>query len=249
MNDPLKPPAIIESAFILAAGKGTRLRPYTDERPKPMVEVAGRPLIDYILDKLVIEGVKNVTINLSYLGDRIQNHLKDRHDININFSIENKLLETGGGVKNALHTMGGKPFFLINGDAFWDEGITQSALHNLAVNWDADKMDILLLLQDVQKMTLTHGVGDYDIIDTAPLKKCERSLNQKGAYMFAGVRVVNPSIFDNTPEGAFSFLTLMDQAQEQLRLFGVVHEGQWHHISTPEDLESVNAHYPAQEEA
>lgn len=226
-----------DHAFILAAGKGTRLRPYTDDRPKPMVPVNGVPIIDYTLEKLVKEGITNVTINLNYLGDRIENHLKGRTNPTITYSKETALLDTGGGVKKALNTMGGKPFYLINGDALWtDKG--ESALDRLAKKWNPEIMDILLLLQPVQNMTLTQGVGDYDLRDNG---QAVRSIDKTGTYMFGGIRITKPDIFENSPDGAFSFLKLMDQAQKQGRLYGLTHEGDWHHISTAEDLERVNS--------
>ncbi len=226
-----------DHAFILAAGKGTRLRPYTDDRPKPMVPVNGVPILDYILEKLEKSGVTKTTINLNYLGDRIEKHLEDRSSSTITFSNETVLLDTGGGVKKALHTMGRNPFYIINGDALWtDKG--ESALDRLAKNWNPEIMDILLLLQPVQNMTLTHGVGDYDLNEKG---HAVRSLDRTGTYMFGGIRIAKPEVFENTPDNAFSFLSLMDKAQEQGRLYGLIHEGDWHHISTPEDLERVNA--------
>lgn len=233
-----------DHAFILAAGKGTRLRPYTDNMPKPMVPVNGRPILDYTLDKLKNEGVTNVTINLNYLGDRIFNYLKNRKAPTIHFSNETTLLNTGGGVKKALETMENKPFYLINGDAFWtDNGKT--ALQRLADYWDPEAMDILLLLQPLDKMILTQGVGDYGLNKNG---QAVRSLDKTGAYMFGGIRITKTDIFKGSPEGAFSFLQLMDKAQEQGRLYGLVHQGDWHHISTPEDLDRVNAALGAQQQ-
>lgn len=226
-----------DHAFILAAGKGTRLKPYTDDRPKPMVPVNGYPIIDYTLDKLAADGVTNATINLHYLGDSIQNHLQARTEPKIMFSPENNLLDTGGGVKEGLDTMQGEAFYLINGDALWTD-VEKTALSRLADMWDPDKMDILLLLQPLETMRLTEGVGDYDLNKDG---KAVRSMDKSGTYMFGGIRITKKDIFENTPEGAFSFLELMDKAQEQGRLYGLIHEGEWHHISTPEDLERVNA--------
>lgn len=225
-------------AFILAAGKGSRLRPYTDTMPKPMVPVHGQPILDHTLEKLVQAGVENVTINLNYLGDRIKNYYEGRSHPKITFSEETELLDTGGGVKYALETMQGQPFYLINGDAFWTDLLDRdSALDALATAWDPQKMDILLLLQPLERMVLTHGVGDYDLNEDGT---AVRALNKTGAYMFGGIRIVSPHIFEGIEEDIFSFLKLMDKAQEQGRLYGVVHHGEWHHISTPEELERVN---------
>lgn len=232
---------IPEYAFILAAGEGTRLRPYTDTMPKPMVPVNGRPLIEYTLDKLKEVGVKHVTINIFYLGDRIKKFVKEYKGLNITISEEESLLNTGGGVKNALDTMGGKPFYLINGDALWED-TKSSALYSLASIWNNLDMDILLLLQPTKNMTLTHGVGDYNINQN---NKVVRALNQDGQYMFGGIRIVNPSVFNDAADDAFSFLQLMDEAEKQNRLSAVVHDGEWHHISTPEELDRVNQAFMA----
>ena len=226
-----------EHAFILAAGEGSRLRPHTNTMPKPMVPINGRPILDYTVEKLAKDGIKNITINLFYLGDRIENYFKDCSTCNIHFSKETALLDTGGGVKNALETMQGKPFYLINGDAFWSESDEKSAFDNLAENWRPDVMDILILLQPVDQMTLTEGVGDYDL---APNGQAKRSKDKTGTFMFAGIRITKPEVFENSPDGPFSFLELMDKAEARGRLHGVIHEGEWHHISTPQDLERVN---------
>ena len=227
-----------DHAFILAAGQGRRLRPYTDTIPKPMVPVNGRPILDHTLQKLTEASVSNVTINLNYLGDRIKNHLEGRQSPVIHFSDEKTLLDTGGGVKKALETMENQPFYLINGDAFWTEGSDKTALDRLADAWNPDKMDILLLLQPIENMVLTQGVGDYNLNENG---QAVRALDKAGTYMFTGIRITKSNIFEATPDGAFSFLTLMDQAEKKGRLYGLMHDGDWHHISTPEDLERVNA--------
>lgn len=224
-------------AFILTAGKGTRMRPYTDDKPKPMVDINGKPILEHTLKKLEKAGVENVTINLYYLGDRIKNYFKDRQAPTITFSQETELLETGGGVKLALHTMKGRPFYLINGDAFWQDRDEQTALGQLAQKWNPDKMDILLLLQPVNKMILTKGVGDYHL---KPDNTITRTPDQSGTFMFTGISIVKPEVFNNTPEGAFSFRECLDKAEANEKLCGVEYKGDWHHISTPEDLNNVN---------
>ncbi|HBR69094.1 MAG TPA: nucleotidyltransferase family protein, partial [Rhodospirillaceae bacterium] len=186
---------IPRKAFILAAGKGTRMRPLTDTCPKPMVPVAGRSLIDRTLDSLVREGVTDITVNLHHLGDVLKNHLNTRQDVHICFSEESKLLDTGGGIKKALASFGDDPFFVISGDSLWTDGPGESALQRLAAAWDSEKMDILLLLQPVDKMLLTKGVGDYDL---KPEGRAVRSLSQTGAYMFTSIRINSPRIFENT---------------------------------------------------
>lgn len=226
-----------QTAFILAAGKGTRLRPYTNNLPKPMVTIKGKPLIEHIHDKCIEIGIKNIIINLFYLGEKITNHFKNNIETKIDFSVEEKILDTGGGIKNALHLIKEEEFFLINGDAFWIDAPNEKTLQTVMDQWNPDDMDILLLLEPVENMTLTGAIGDYDIDADG---RTIRSKDKTGKYMFTGVRLTKKSIFINTPDGPFSFLELMDKAQKNGKLYGVIHKGDWHHISTPQDLESVN---------
>lgn len=137
-------------------------------------------------------------------------------------------------LKKALHHFGNEPFYIVNGDALWDEGDIP-ALKKLALFWN-ENMDILLLLQPTQRMELTGAVGDYHLKDG----KAIRAKDKSGDHMFAGIRIAHPRIFDGSPEGAFSFLTLMDKSESQGKLYGLAHSGNWYHISTPEDLKSVN---------
>lgn len=239
----IEPP---QSAFILAAGLGTRLRPYTDHCPKPMVRIAGRSIIDRALDRLEAAGVREVCVNLHYMADVLEAHLRARTGPKIRFFPEPALLNTGGGVKKALDFMQNAPFYILNGDALWTDGPSGPALLRLAEAFDPARMDLLLLLQPVESMVLTQGVGDYDLDAAgAPFGKALRRTDQRGSCMFTGIRVVHPRLFENTPEGPFSFLTLMDRAQEAGRLFGLIHDGDWHHISTPGDLERVDTSFLA----
>lgn len=230
-----------EKAFILAAGKGERMQPLTAEKPKPMIDYRGRPILDHALDKLREFGVKQVVINLHYLGENIKQHLKSREDIDILFSEEEELLDTGGGIKKALGQFGSDPFFILSGDGPWEDVPGQAgALEQLAQNWDSEKMDILMLLQPVNSMTLTKGVGDYNLTENG---QAIRQKDKSGDYMFTSLRIVSPKIFENTLDGAFSFLTLMDRAESQGRLCGIAHSGIWHHLSTPQDVRQVNEYY------
>jgi len=232
-----------DHAFILAAGKGSRLRPYTDSIPKPMVAVGGQPIIDRTIDKLIAAGVKHVTVNTHYMADILENHLQQRNDIAITFSREEKLLDTGGGVKNALHTMGDKPFYVIAGDAVWTDGPSGAALLRLADAWDAQKMDIITLLQPLSSMTLTDGIGDFDLQEDG---RTIRKPDKTGSYMWTNIRINTPDIFRDAPNEAFSFLDLMDRTEKKGRFYALPHEGSWHHISTPAELERVNKSMAAQ---
>ncbi len=226
-----------KKAFILAAGKGTRLRPHTDTMPKPMVPIAGKSIIKRTIEKLAAEGVEEIVINLHHLAPVLEGHLEDIKTPRITLSHEDDLLETGGGLKKALHHFGDDPYFIINGDALWDEAEGETILRRLANAWDAQKMDILQMMQPRAGMHLTGFVGDYDMAQDGRLT---RSTDKQGAYMFAGIRIAHPRIFENTPDGAFSFLQLMDKAQEDGRLHGIAHNAEWYHISTPEDLAAVD---------
>lgn len=232
---------IIDKAFILAAGLGKRLRPYTQHTPKPLVEVAGRSLLERTLDHLQESGIKEATINLHYLGDQIENRLKNRPSPRLSFSHESELLDTGGGIKRAIGNFNGEDFFVLPGDGLWENGPSGDALERMRKFWDPAKMDILILLQPLNTMILTHGVGDYDLDPKTGLA-C-RSRDQKGAYMWTSIRINRSAIFEGTPDTPFSYLTLLDKAEEAGRLYGLVHDGDWHHISTPEDLESVDKAY------
>lgn len=229
-------------AFILAAGKGTRLKPHTDTMPKPMVPVGGVPIIGHTLRKLEKAGIKDVMVNLHHLPDVLESYLKTIQRPQIQFSHEDALLDTGGGVQKILPFFAGEDFYMINGDALWIEGPGGPALDRLAKTWDPATMDILLLLQPVGAMTLTGGVGDYDV---APDGRATRRKDKGGSHMFAGVRITTPRIFDRHIGDTYSFLELMDRAEAADRLYAVIHDGEWHHISTPDDLARVDAHLRA----
>lgn len=225
-------------AFILAAGEGKRLRPYTDKLPKPLVPVDGKPILEHTLRALETDEIRKVVINTFYKGEELTSFIERRKsNVEVILSKETALLNTGLGVKQALHHMEGRAFFLINGDAFWTDGAEGSVLSRLLQAWEPDKMDMLLLLQPVDNMTLTKGVGDYMVDESG---RAVRQKDQSGQYMFAGIRICKPEMFDNTPDTPFGFLDLMDRAEEQGRLYALVHDGEWHHISTPEDLDRVN---------
>jgi MurNAc alpha-1-phosphate uridylyltransferase len=224
------------TAFILAAGEGTRLRPYTDSMPKPMVSVGGKSIIQRNIEKLATEGVEHIVINLCYLADILEEHLKKISAPRLSFSREETLMNTGGGIKKALPLLGEEPFYILSGDALWEDGV-KTALSNLADSWKPEKMDLLLMMQPQNKIPVGDFVGDYDLEESGQIY---RSKEKKGGFMFNSLRIAHPRIFENTPNGAFSFLELMDKAEWQNRLYGIVHDADWYHISTPKDLEEAN---------
>ena len=223
--------------MILAAGLGERMRPITNDMPKPLIPVRGRALIDSILDRFETAGVSQVVVNLHYLGAMIEDHLRDRARPDIVFSPEkDERLETGGGVRRALPLLGPDPFYAINGDVCWLDGVIP-ALDRLAAGWDARTMDALLLLHPTATAFGYEGRGDF-LLD--PLGRIQRrGERQVAPFVFAGIQILHPRLFKNAPEGAFSLNVLYDQAAEAERLHGVRHDGEWFHIGTPQGLREV----------
>jgi MurNAc alpha-1-phosphate uridylyltransferase len=221
----------IDMAMVLAAGLGVRMRPLTDDRPKPMVVLAGRTLLDWALDRIFRTGVRRVVVNTHYRAEVIHRHLTGRDGIVISYEAER--LETGGGVRRALATFDGKPFFVVNSDAVWLDG-SVPALSRLAAAWDDTAMDALLLLQPVGMATGYHGSGDYHRAPDGRLSR--RGADETAPYLFAGVQILHPRLFEGAPEGAFSLNILYDKAQAAGRLFGLEHDADWFHVGTPEDL-------------
>jgi len=234
---------IPDKAFILAAGLGSRLRPYTNDTPKPLVKVNNKTLLDRTLDHLDMAGVNEIALNTHYLPDQIKTCVNARPEFTSHMSFEEELLDTGGGIKNMIQHFD-DAFYILSGDGLWDNATNQNTLAAMADAWNSETIDILILLQPVNTMKLTQGVGDYTINENGlPI----RSLDKTGDYMFTSMRINHPRIFDDAPDGAFSYRDLMDEAQKAGRLHAIIHQGDWHHISTPEDLETVNAAYKEME--
>jgi len=236
----IDPPRIVppKTAMVLAAGRGSRLAPLTDETPKPLIPVGGVPTLDRILDKLAAAGVARAVINTHHLGDRIAAHLAERRQPAVEVVAEPEPgLETGGGVRNALDRLGADPFFVINGDSVWLDGLTDTLLRFAAL-WDAERMDILLLLYPYARVQGRHGMGDYTM---DPLGRLTRREERRVApYAYMGVSILHPRIFEEAPEGGFSLNVLYDRAEASGRLYGALHDGLWYHISTVDDLETAN---------
>ncbi|MEO3471186.1 nucleotidyltransferase family protein [Roseomonas sp. CAU 1739] len=220
-------------AMVLAAGLGTRMRPLTDDRPKPLLELDGRSLLDHALDRLQAEGVGQAVVNAHWFGDQIEAAMARRADPRIILQKEDALLETGGGVTMALPNLGDAPFAVVNGDAFWLDGPTP-ALKRLAAAFDPAEMDALLLMVRTTQVEGVVGKGDF-LID--PIGRMRRPKEREIApYLYAGVQILSPALFAGAPDGAFSLNRLYDRAIETGRLYGLVHDGVWFHLSTPEDL-------------
>ena len=224
-----------EKAFILAAGYGTRMRPLTDTCPKPLLKVAGKPLLTHICDRLSEAGVKQAVVNTHYLPEKVQDWTKTIDCVDITLSYEDPVLDTGGGVKNVIDFYGDDPFYVIAGDSFWVDRDTP-ILTDLATQW-RDDMDILIGLKRSNDMHLTSGLGDYDIDENGWAR---RSLNKSGTHMFTNIRINHPRIYKDAPDGAYSFLRNLDECEAEGTLYGYDYQGDWHHISTPDDLITVN---------
>jgi len=222
--------------MVMAAGYGTRLRPLTDTVPKAMVKVLGRPMIDVVLDRLAAAGVERAVINLHHLGEVIRDHLKSRNDIEIVYSEEKEILETGGGTKKALPFLGSDPFFTVNAKIIWLNG-REDALHRLAKAWDPERMDSLLLLHPTVTAIGYDGPGDFLMDQEGKLKR--RPEWEVAPFLYSGVSITHPRLFDASPDGAYSVNILWNRAIEQGRLAGIRHDGEWYHVSTPQHLREV----------
>jgi N-acetyl-alpha-D-muramate 1-phosphate uridylyltransferase len=223
---------MIKSAMILAAGRGERMRPLTDKTPKPLLAVAGRSMLERSLDRLEAFGVTNIVINVHHLGEQIVERVRDRAHV----IVEERLLETGGSVKNALPLLGDDPFFVVNGDGLWRESSEESLLTRMYGRWDDERMDAMLLLQRLYKVIGRDPKdrGDYFLEPRGLLR--HRGIAPLSPYVFASVSICTPRLFRGAPDGPFSLLALWHRAEAQGRLQGIVHEGDWFHIGTPAAL-------------
>ncbi len=223
-----------KTAMVLAAGYGKRMRPLSATTPKPLIEIAGRALIDHCLDGLSAAGIKTAVVNLHYLAELIEAHLRNRRQPEIMISDEREqLLDTGGGIVKALPLLGDGPFILRNSDSFWLEGVRPN-LRWLFESWEADKMDGLLLLASTVHSAGYSGSGDFLLGPDGKLsRRRERTV---APFVYAGAAVLHPRLFQDPPEGAFSLNDLFDRAIEADRLFGVPLDGVWINVETPEAI-------------
>ena len=225
----------ISKAFVLAAGRGVRMGELTESLPKPLIEVNGKALIDYNFDKLKDVGIKDVVVNVCYKGEMIEKHLAARTDFNIVFSEEKVALETGGGIKNALHLMGDEAFFVMNSDTLWVDRGFKPAMRQMLDEWDDKKYDILLLLHPMEQIFGDNGkgIGNYRLDGQGRL---QRNVNKETGfpYWFTGVSIVHPRIFENSPDGRFSLRDLFDKAEKIGRLGYVLNDGILFHVGIPE---------------
>jgi N-acetyl-alpha-D-muramate 1-phosphate uridylyltransferase len=226
-------------AMVLAAGLGVRMRPLTDRTPKPLVTVGGKALIDHVLDRLAAAGAETVVVNVHHLADQMERHLAGRRAPKIVISDERgELLDTGGGVVKALPALGAAPFFHLNADTIWIDGVKPN-LVRLAEIFDPARMDALLLLAATQNSVGYAGRGDFGMAPDGRLSR--RAEREVAPFVYAGVAILNPSMFAGAPAGAFSLNRLFDRAIEIGRLYGLRLEGVWMHVGTPEAIAAAEA--------
>jgi MurNAc alpha-1-phosphate uridylyltransferase len=219
-------------AMVLAAGLGLRMRPLTERMPKPLVQVAGRALLDHVLDKLGNAGVSEAIVNVHYFPEQIIEHVAHRKKPRVIISDErDQVLGTGGGIVKALPLLGEAPFFLVNADTLWIDGV-RSNLARLAETFDPLRMDILLLMAPTASSIGYEGSGDYAMLPDGALRK--RKEHQVVPFVYAGAAILSPSIFASAPRREFPLTKMFDAANEQERLFGLRLDGMWMHVGNPD---------------
>jgi N-acetyl-alpha-D-muramate 1-phosphate uridylyltransferase len=226
-------------AIVLAAGFGTRMRPYNGHIPKPLVQIGGKSLIDYCLDRLAAAGVERAVVNVHHLADAIETHLVARRRPHIVISDERGLLlGTGGGVNKALPQLGHAPFFLVNSDTVWLDGVKPNFVR-LAEDFDPPTMDALLLLAPTAGSIGYAGRGDFAMLPDGRLRR--RAEGEVVPFVYAGAAILSPALFADAPAGAFPLTYLFDRAGAAGRLFGLRLEGVWMHVGTPEAVAAAEA--------
>jgi N-acetyl-alpha-D-muramate 1-phosphate uridylyltransferase len=224
-------------AMVLAAGRGERMKPLTDRMPKPLVKVGDKALIDHVLDRLDAVGVERVVVNVHHLADALERHLDGRRSIVISDE-RNQLLETGGGIVKALPLLGQAPFFLINSDTIWLDGVKPN-LARLAEAFDPGRMDALLLLAPAATSVGYAGRGDYAMTPEGQLER--RGERAVVPFVYAGTAILSPALFADAPPWPFSLTRLFNRAEEAGRLHGLRLEGVWMHVGTPAGITEAEA--------
>jgi MurNAc alpha-1-phosphate uridylyltransferase len=229
----------LTKAMILAAGLGTRMMPLTQDRPKPLVELRGRALIDRAIDTLKAGGVDFFVVNVHYKAEMLTAHLKARSDVKIHICDEtDAILDTGGAIARALPYFENEPFFTQNSDSLWVEGMGRSVAR-MRARWNADEMDALMLLAPIVTAIGYDGRGDFEM---SPEGRLARRPEMKLApFVFTGLQIVHPRLLEGAPAGRFSINPLWDKAIENNRLYGIRLDGTWIHVGTPQGLKDAEA--------
>ena len=227
-----------DTAMVMAAGLGKRMRPLTATKPKPLVEVAGKPLLDHVLDRLRAAGVGKVVVNVHYLADSLEAHLKrTANGLDVTISDERTLLlETGGGLVQAQSMIDCDPFLAVNSDNLWVDGPADT-LKLLASHWDGEKMDALLLLVPQARAMNHRGLGDFHMDRAGRLRRRGRS--RVAPFVYTGIQMVSKALLRDAPQGPFSTNLFWDRAIEEGRCFGAVHQGLWFDVGNPEAIRAT----------
>ena len=226
-----------KTAMVLAAGLGTRMRPYSDDLPKPLINVGGKALIDYTLDRFHRAGVDSAVVNVHYRADQIEAHLKERIAPQIIISDEREhLLETGGGLKKARAHFGDAPVFCTNTDAIMFDQNEKEACAVLSDIWDSKTMDALLLLAPIAQTSGYDGKGDFDLAQDG---RIAFRTKETAPFVFTGLQIISSSLIEEGPDGPFSTKVLWDLATRRGRLFGALYDGYWMHVGDPDGLEKA----------
>lgn len=231
---------MIDTAMLMAAGLGKRMRPLTATRPKPLVKVAGKPLMDHALDRMAGGGIRRVVVNVHYLADTVEAHLKARRG-GMEFVISDertKLLETGGGLMRARPLLGDQPFFCANSDNLWIDGPRETFAMMRAL-WNPARMDALLLLVPLARATCHGGMGDFHMDAGGRLSR--RKPSHVAPFVFTGVQILSPALLTDPPGEVFSTNIFWNRAIEAGRLYGVSHQGLWFDVGTPQAIPVVEA--------
>lgn len=227
------------AAMVMAAGLGTRMRPYNGQIPKPLVTVGGKALIDHVLDRLAQAGIARAVVNVHHLADQIERHLAGRKVPQIAISDERaELLGTAGGPVNAMPQLGDGPFFLVNSDTIWIDGVRPN-LKRLAASFDAARMDALLLMAPTATATGYSGRGDFSMDADGRLKR--RGERDVVPFVYAGAAILTPAFFAGVAPGPSSMSPLFDRAVEAGRLHGLRLDGIWMHVGTPDAVAAAEA--------
>ena len=226
---------VSDTAMLMAAGLGKRMRPLTATTPKPMVRVAGKPLIDRALDRVEDAGIAKAVVNVHYLAESIEAHIGARQAPAVTFSDERaELLETGGGmVKANAAGLLPDPFFACNADSIWLDG-PRNAFLDLSQAWNPDKMDALLLVVTHARAHNFDGTGDFYMDGAGRLSR--KRPDRIAPFIYTGIQLVSHRLLRDAPEGKFSTNILWDRAIAEDRLYGVAFTGQWYEVGTPQHI-------------
>lgn len=235
MGNPAATRGTLASGMVLSAGLGTRMAPLTDTIPKPLVSVAGRPLVDWTLERFIAAGFQRLVVNTHHHADQMRAHFANRPEITLTY--EPVLQESGGGVRDALPLLGNAPFMVANADGIWFDGAVP-AVDRLQAMWNPEEMDILLVLVPVENAHGYDGPGDYYLLEGGAAR--HRGSLTSAPFAYAGVQILKPSLFTDAPQGPFSLRELYHKAESQGRLFALVHDGAWYHIGTIDALNTLD---------